>query len=100
MLAVDCEYPKTPNVNDDSLDVRLRSPNLSVVFIVKSLTLAANNPFFPLALARTSVVKLSYPIPEFITIVSVMTPLFMTGLTIAPDPFPVVIILISGKELY
>ena len=80
--------------------MRLTSPNLSVVLIVRSLTLAANNPFFPLAFARTSVVRLLYPIPELITIVSVITPLLITGLTIAPVPVPVDITFISGKELY
>ena len=98
--AVDCEYPNTPNVREFSLVVRLLSPNLSVLLTVKFLTLAPNNPLLPTTFALTSVVKLSYPIPELITTVSTIKPSLITGLTIAPVPDPVDVTSSSGNELY
>ena len=46
------------------------------------------------------VVKLLYPIPEFITTVSVKTPSVIIGLIIAPVPPPVDSMTILGNELY
>ena len=77
----------------------LKSPNLCVVFTVRGLTLALNNPLIPVTFARTSVVRLLYPIPELIITVSVNAPLVITGLTIAPVPPPVEEMINSGAEL-
>ena len=67
---------------------------------VKSLTLAANKPFLPVVSILAVVVKLLYPIPEFITTVSVKTPSVIIGLIIAPVPPPVDSMTILGNELY
>ena len=71
-----------------------------MLFNVKLLTLATKEPLEPLENALTSVDTLLYPMPGFVTIASITCPFSMTGLTTAPAPVPVEVILISGLELY
>ena len=73
-----------------------------MLFNVRLLTLAINEPEFPLEKPLTSVENELYPIPLLITIASITWPFSTTGRTIAPapTPSPVFKTLISGLELY
>ena len=100
ICALDWEYPNKLSANFDVFCSKLISPNLSLLLIFNPLTLGCNLPFLPEDTTSTLVVRVSYPIPAFITIASVIWPFVITGLTIAPVPSPVDITLTSGNELY
>ena len=91
---------KTPKPSDVSLDVRLKSPNLSLLLTVKDLTLAPNNPLIPVTFARISVVKLPITYTRVYNYCICKNSILITGLTIAPTPPPVDDIVNSGNELY
>ena len=58
VLATVWEYPKIPKLKEFSLEVKLKSPNLCVLFNVKLLTLAPNDALDPLGIISTSVERL------------------------------------------
>jgi len=58
---------------------------------VRSLICTSNFAPNPLGITSIDVLVELYPIPELITITSVITPLFITGLKIAPVPAPLVL---------
>ena len=59
-----------------------------ILLRVKSLTRDSKYPFLPLEFTYTFVSAVLYPIPALIIITSVNSPLVITGLRIAPLPFP------------
>ena len=58
MLAISCEYPSILKLKDVSLDVKLKSPNLFVLFKVSDLGLTFIKQLDPLGLTSISVVTL------------------------------------------
>ena len=100
VLAILWEYPNIPKLNEFSLDVKLKSPNLSLSFKVKLLTLALNPALEPLATRLALTLAELYPIPVLMTIASTICPFSTIGLMIAPTPPPVSLTTTSGVELY
>ena len=76
------------------------TPNLSASFTVNLLTLGAKIALDPRGLAYNVVVFALYPIPPLITTTSIIFPLEITGLSIAPVPTPESSATISGIEKY
>ena len=81
------------------LEISVEDPSLKCSFNFKILIDESKLPFIPLDITSAVVVDWSYPIPLLMTTASINLPSTIIGLTIAPAPFPVDIIFISGVEL-